>query len=144
MDMLVHWVADNFFGGAIMYNLYNLFQVRLLAQLSFYLNVMFEHIIDILLENFDISYCIAVNIATYVIIKCIDDINGKKIVPRYCKRIILLLVIIVMAVIYHFVGVNIKVIIDSAILAPVSWSWIFKPLCGRLNIDYRKVEDVSE
>ena len=97
-----------------------------------------------LLENFDISYCIAVNIATYLIIKCIDDINGNKIVPRYCKRIILLLVIIVLALIYHVVGVNIKVIVDSAILAPVSWSWIFKPLCGRLNIDYRKIDDVSE
>ena len=105
---------------------------------------MFEHIIDILLENFDISYCIAVNIATYLSIKFIDDINGKKIVPRYCKRIILLLVIIVMAVIYHFVGVNIKVIIDSAILAPVSWSWIFKPLCSKFNIDYRRIEDVSD
>lgn len=29
-----------------------------------------------------------------------------------------------MAVIYHLNGVNSKVIIDSAILAPVSWSWI--------------------
>ena len=105
---------------------------------------MFEHIIDILLENFDISYCIAVNIATYLIIKFIDDINGKKIVPRYCKRIILLLVIIVMAVIYHLSGVNSKVIIDSAILAPVSWSWIFKPLCSKFNIDYRRIEDVSD
>ena len=105
---------------------------------------MFEHIIDILLENFDISYCIAVNIATYLIIKCIDDINGNKIVPRYCKRIILLLVIIVMSIIYHVVGINTKVIVNSAILAPVSWSWIFKPLCGRLNIDYRKIDDVSE
>lgn len=105
---------------------------------------MFEHIIDILLENFDISYCVAVNIATYLSIKFIDDINGKKIVPRYCKRIILLLVIIVMAVIYHLSGVNSKVIIDSAILAPVSWSWIFKPLCGRFNIDYRRIEDVSD
>ena len=105
---------------------------------------MFEHIIDILLENFDISYCIAVNIATYLSIKFIDDINGKKIVPRYCKRIILLLVIIVMAVIYHLSGVNSKVIIDSAILAPVSWSWIFKPLCSKFNIDYRRIEDVSD
>ena len=105
---------------------------------------MFEHIIDILLENFDISYCIAVNIATYLSIKFIDDINGKKIVPRYCKRIILLLVIIVIAVIYHLNGVNSKVIIDSAILAPVSWSWIFKPLCSRFNIDYRRIEDVSD
>lgn len=105
---------------------------------------MFEQLIDILLQNFDISYCIVVNIATYGIIKCIDDINGKKIVPRYCKRIILLLVIIVMAIIYHIVGINTKVIIDSAILAPVSWSWIFKPLCSRLNIDYRKIDDISE
>ena len=105
---------------------------------------MFEHIIDILLENFDISYCIAVNIATYLSIKFIDDINGKKIVPRYCKRIILLLVIIVMAVIYHLSGVNSKVIIDSAILAPISWSWIFKPLCSKFNIDYRRIEDVSD
>ena len=40
--------------------------------------------------------------------------------------------------------INTKVIIDSAILVPVSWSWIFKPLCGRLNIDYRKIDDVSE
>ena len=104
---------------------------------------MFEHIIYILLENFDISYCIAVNIATYLIIKCIDDINGKKIVPRYCKRIILLIVIVVMAIIYHVIGINTKVIIDSAILAPVSWSWIFKPLCSRLNIDYKKIDDVS-
>lgn len=105
---------------------------------------MIEQIIDILLQNFDISYCIAVNIATYVIIKLIDDINGKKIVPRYCKRIILLLVIIVMAIVYHVSGVNSRVIINSAILAPVSWSWIFKPLCGKLNIDYRKIDDVSE
>ena len=105
---------------------------------------MFEHIIDILLENFDISYCIAVNIATYLSIKFIDDINGKKIVPRHCKRIILLLVIIVMAIIYHLSGVNSKVIIDSAILAPVSWSWIFKPLCSKFNIDYRRIEDVSD
>ena len=105
---------------------------------------MFEHIIDILLQDFDISYCIAVNIDTYVIIKFIDDINGKKIVPRYCKRIILLLVIIVMAVIYHCAGVNSKILIDSAILAPVSWSWIFKPLFGKLNIDYRKIENVSD
>lgn len=105
---------------------------------------MFEQIIDILLQNFDISYCIVVNIATYGIIKGIDDINGKKIVPRYCKRIILLVVIIIMSVIYHLVGVNAKVIVDSAILAPVSWSWIFKPLCAKLHIDYRKIEDVSE
>lgn len=105
---------------------------------------MFEQLIDTLLQNFDISYCIVVNIATYGIIKGIDDINGKKIVPRYCKRIILLVVIIIMAIIYHIIGINTKVIIDSAILAPVSWSWIFKPLCGRLNIDYRKIDDVSE
>ena len=105
---------------------------------------MVEHIIDILLENFDISYCIAVNIATYVIIKCIDYINGKNIVPKYGKRIVLLLVIIAMAIVYHLSGVNTKVIINSAILAPVSWSWVFKPLCTELNIDYRKVEDVSE
>lgn len=105
---------------------------------------MFEHIIDILLENFDISYCIAVNIATYLIIKFIDDINGNKIVPRYCKRIILLVVIIIMSIIYHLVGVNAKIIVNSAILAPVSWSWIFKPLCTKLHIDYRKIEDVSE
>lgn len=105
---------------------------------------MFEQVIDILLQNFDISYCIAVNIATYGIIKCIDDINGKKIVPKYCKRIILLVVIIVMSVIYHLFGINAKIIVDSAILAPVSWSWIFKPLCAKLHIDYRKIEDVSE
>lgn len=50
-----------------------------------------------LLSKFDLAYMFAVNIATYIIIKVIDNLNGEKIVPTYLKRIIALIVGIIIA-----------------------------------------------
>ena len=45
-----------------------------------------------LLSKFDLAYMFAVNVATYIIIKVIDNLNGEKIVPTYLKRIIAFIV----------------------------------------------------
>ena len=37
-----------------------------------------KEIIDITIKSFDFSYCISVNILTYIIIKIIDSLNGKR------------------------------------------------------------------
>lgn len=50
-----------------------------------------------LLSKFDLAYMFAVNVATYIIIKVIDNLNGEKIVPTYLKRIIALIVGIIIA-----------------------------------------------
>lgn len=100
-----------------------------------------KEIIDITIESFDFSFCIIVNILTYIIIKLIDDVNGINKVSTWTKRIVMLCSVIIVSIIYYIVEIDLKLIINSAILAPVFWSWIGKPICNKLNIDYRKDND---
>ena len=97
---------------------------------------MIQEIFDNLIQGFDLSYCLAVNILVYLIIKAFElkDI----LLGQWKKRIVLIIVIAIMAALYHFMGESSKVLLNSSILAPVSWSWIFKPLVKVLNIDYNK------
>ena len=34
---------------------------------------------------------------------------------------------------------DIKLILNSAILAPVFWSWVMKPICKHFKIDYKQL-----
>ena len=96
-----------------------------------------KEIIDITIKSFDFSFCIIVNVLTYTIIKFIDSVNGINKVATWIKRIIMLCSVILISIGYYITGTDTKLIINSAILAPVSWSWIFKPICKYLNIDYK-------
>lgn len=95
-------------------------------------------IIKTTLESFDFAYCIVVNILTYFIIRFIND---KQIVKlnTWNKRLVLLVVIIAAGVAYYLTGTNTRCILNSAILAPVFWSWILKPICKKFNIDYKQI-----
>ena len=100
-----------------------------------------EIIIDTIrttLNSFDFSYCIIVNILTYIIIKVIDD-KRKDNLTTWQKRIVLLIAILSTGVLYYLTGSDSKVLLNSAILSPVFWSWIMKPICKYFNIDYKKV-----
>ena len=97
-----------------------------------------SQIINTTIESFDFGFCVAVNILTYLIIKLIDELNGSCKVTTWTKRSIMLISVISISIAYYITGNNPKLIINSAILAPVFWSWIGKPICNKLNIDYRK------
>ena len=98
-----------------------------------------NNIINALISQFDFTYCVIVNIMTYLIINfMIKVVGGNVVVP--IKRIVLLFSIIVIAAIYYFIGSDIKVLVNSAILAPVSWSWIFKPIANKLGWDYKQID----
>lgn len=97
-----------------------------------------SQIINTTIESFDFSFCVAVNILTYLIIKLIDELNGSHKVATWTKRGIMFITVIVISIAYYITGSNPKLIINSAILAPVFWSWIGKPICDKLNIGYRK------
>lgn len=98
-----------------------------------------NNIINALISQFDFTYCVIVNIITYLIINfMIKVVGGNIVVP--IKRIVLLFSIIVIAAIYYFLGTDIKVLVNSAILAPVSWSWIFKPIANKLGWDYKQID----
>ena len=97
-----------------------------------------NNIITTIISSFDFSYCISVNILTYIIIKFIDEVNGSKKVSTWTKREVMIISVIIISIAYYITGNNPKLIINSAILAPVFWSWIGKPICDKLNIGYRK------
>ena len=98
-----------------------------------------NNIINALISQFDFTYCVIVNIMTYLIINFMIKVAGGNVVVPI-KRIILLFSIIVIASIYYFLGTDIKVLVNSAILAPVSWSWIFKPIANKLGWDYKQID----
>ena len=97
-----------------------------------------SQIINTTIESFDFGFCVAVNVLTYLIIKLIDELNGSHKVATWTKRSVMLITVIVISIAYYVTGNNPKLIINSAILAPVFWSWIGKPICDKFNIGYRK------
>lgn len=91
-----------------------------------------------LLSKFDLAYMFAVNVATYIIIKVIDNLNKEKIVPTYLKRIIALIVGIIIAFTVVSFGADKTIILYSFILSLVSWDYLFKGIIKKLSIDYKK------
>ena len=96
-------------------------------------------LIQTTLSSFDFAYCIIVNVLTYLIISIINDRRGHKDISTWAKRGILLIVILSIGVLYSLSGSDSKTILNSAILAPVFWSWILKPLCKKFKIDYKDI-----
>ena len=99
-------------------------------------------IINSVISSFDFTFCIIVNIATYLIIKAIIT-TDKFFTSTWFKRVVFLIVCTIISLVYYVTGSDIKIIVNSFILAPISWSWIFKPICNKLNIDY-KIKDNNE
>ena len=93
-------------------------------------------IVNNTINSFDFTFCVTVNIATYITIKTITDYKKKSKVSTWKKRLIFLFISAIIATIYCLIGSDIKTVFNSFILAPVSWSWIFKPICDKLNIGY--------
>ena len=91
------------------------------------------------LNSFDFAYCIIVNVLTYLIINIINSRNGNIDMKMWSKRIILIICIIVVGSFYYFNGSDIKLVLNSAIITPVFWSWIMKPICRHFKIDYKQL-----
>lgn len=110
-----------------------------------------NEIIQSLLSSFDFAFCLIVNLATYGVIKIINFIRDffkgtlDSDISTWAKRLVLIAIILLTGVLYKATNADdIRVLINSAILAPVSWSWIFKPILKHLGLDYKKKEDVKE
>lgn len=102
-----------------------------------------DELIVILGNNFDFSFMFVINAMTYFIIKIVDDFDRNKPISIWMKRLILIMCIVVVGGYYNeFNLIDKRVLINSAILAPVFWSWIAAPICAKLGIDYKKVNNV--
>lgn len=97
-------------------------------------------IVDGILSNFDFGFMFIVNVLTYIIVKTIDYFNGDNKVPTWQKRCVLIISIATMAGIYIAAGYNNAImLVNSAILAPVFWSWVVSPILKKLGVGYKDI-----
>lgn len=97
-----------------------------------------EEIISNIINNFDWSYMLSINILTYGINKFIDTCVKIK-TPSWIKKVVTLFVGILLAIVYYYLDddVSIRILLNSAILAPVSWDFVFKPILNKMGVDYK-------
>lgn len=101
-----------------------------------------QGIIDNIIANFDFAYMITVNILTYGVIKLIDYINKDKNVTTLIKRIVLVSCIAIVTIIYILTGYEeYKILINSAIAAPVFYSWVLRPILKKFKIGYKEFDE---
>lgn len=99
-------------------------------------------IVNGILSNFDFGFMFIVNVLTYIIIKTIDYFNGDNKVPTLQKRCVLVISIATMAGIYITAGYdNTIMLVNSAILAPVFWSWVVSPILKKLGVGYKDIDN---
>lgn len=102
---------------------------------------LINQILQTVINGFDIAYCLAVNFLTYILIVSITTVIHKQI-SRIWKRVILCVSIVVVSIAYaNFSSIDIRVLINSIILAPISWSWVFKPIAKQMNWDYKDFDN---
>lgn len=102
-------------------------------------------IVNRILENFDFSYMLTINILTYIIIKVIDYANGEKILSRLMKRVCLCCSILLVSIIYWVIGYeNYTCLVNSAIASPVFYSWCLKPILKFYKIGYNDLSNTLD
>lgn len=110
--------------------------------LNFSMDKFIDVIVDGILSNFDFGFMFIVNALTYIIIKVIDYFNGDNKVPTFHKRCVLVLSIVTMTGVYIGVGYdNVIMLVNSAILAPVFWSWVVSPILKKLGVGYKDIDN---
>lgn len=98
-----------------------------------------DAILKQLLEHFDFALMVVINVTTYAAIKALDEVNGDKVPTVWQKRLLFLMSAIIIGTVYWLTSdIDVNVIINSCIVAPVAWSWLAKPLCSKLGIDYKQ------
>lgn len=93
-----------------------------------------------IIYSFNLMYLVVVNLATYGIIKIIDDLNGVKPVSTWCKRIVATVIGITIGyILINNYNAESEKIFYSFFLSFISWDYLFKPIVKRLGtkFDYK-------
>ena len=99
-----------------------------------------NQIIQQVINSFDFTYCVVVNALTYTLVTVLIYLCQSN-VTRTIKKLVLLFSIIIVSTIYYAIGVDVKLIVNSSILAPVSWTWIIKPILAKFGYDYKNIDN---
>ena len=98
-----------------------------------------EVLIERIFGIFSLEYMFSVIVASYLVIKLVDALNGEKVVPTWLKRLITCLVGAVFFVAFaKFTDVTVQCLTASFFSAVFVYVTAIKVIIKRFNIDYRK------
>lgn len=98
-----------------------------------------EVLIEKVFGIFSLEYMFSVIVASYLVIKFVDTINGERVVPTWLKRLITCLVGAVFFVVFaKFTDVTIQCLMASFFSAVFVYDTAIKVIIKKFNIDYRK------
>lgn len=101
-----------------------------------------EILFEKLFEIFSLEYMFSVIVASYLVIKLVDVLNGKKVVPSWLKRLITCIVgVILFGVFAKFTDINVQCLMASFFSAVFVYDTAIKVIIQKFNIDYRKYVD---
>lgn len=99
------------------------------------MEVLFESLFRI----FSLEYMFSVIVASYLVIKFIDTLNGNRIVPSWMKRMITCLVGAGLFIIFmRFTDTTLQSLIASFFSAIFVYDTAIKVIIKKFNIGYRK------
>lgn len=92
-----------------------------------------------LLELFSVGYMFSVIVASYLVIKLVDAVNGNKVVPSWAKCLVTCIMgIILFVVFYLFTEETLECLITSFFAAVFVYDKAIKLLIEKFNMGYRK------
>ena len=98
-----------------------------------------EVLIEKIFGIFSLEYMFSVIVASYLVIKLVDALNGERVVPTWLKRLITCLVGAVFFVVFaKFTDVTIQCLMASFFSAVFVYDTAIKVIIKKFNIDYRK------
>lgn len=97
-----------------------------------------EALFDKVFEIFCLEYMFSVIMASYLVIKFADAINGEKVVPSWLKRAVTCLVGAMLFVVFlKFTDVTIQCLMASFFAAVFVYDTAIKAIMKKFNIDYK-------
>lgn len=98
-----------------------------------------ENLFTKIFEVFSLEYVFSVIVASYLVLKLIDAINGDKVVPTWLKRTITCVVgTILFGVFLEFAGATVQSLVASFFAAVFVYDVAIKALLKKFNIDYKE------
>lgn len=99
------------------------------------MEILFDRLFDI----FSLDYMFSVIIASYLMIKMVDALNGERVVPTWTKRVITCIVGIVSFFVFQrYTDIQVQSLIPSYFAAIFIYDTAIKVIIRKFNIDYRK------
>ena len=102
--------------------------------------------INEIINSFDWSYMLVVNLITYLVIQAINEkTKKKKSLKKLTKMLITIVIGVLIAIANYFLKENTDLLklFYSFVLSMISFDYIFKPILKKIKLDYKIFDNSS-